>query len=94
MNRKIKIRIKYTHHPCGIPLKHETILFLPIKKKKKKIKLFFGLFCSTFFFLLSKGNFIQELNNESPEYTGSIQLGTNIIKYINHKHPSNHRPKK
>ena len=35
MNRKIKIRIKYTHHPCGIPLKHETILFLPIKKKKK-----------------------------------------------------------
>ena len=48
-----------------------------------------------FFFLwISKGNFIQELNNESPEYTGSIQPGTNIIKYINYKHPSNHRPKK
>ena len=46
------------------------------------------------FFLLSKGNFIQELNNESPEYTGSIQPGTNIIKYINYKHLSNHRPKK
>ena len=47
-----------------------------------------------FFFLISKGNFIQELNNESPEYTRSIQPGTNIIKYINYKHPSNHRPKK
>ena len=47
-----------------------------------------------FFFLISKGNFIQELNNESPEYTRSIQPRTNIIKYINYKHPSNHRPKK
>ena len=46
-----------------------------------------------FFFLISKGNFIQDLNNESPEYTRSIQPGTNIIKYINYKHPSNHRPK-
>ena len=46
------------------------------------------------FFLISKGNFIQELNNESLEYTGSIQQGTNIIKYINYKHPSNCRPKK
>ena len=46
------------------------------------------------FFLISKGNFIQELNNESPTYTGSKQPGTNIIKYINYKHPSNHRPKK
>ena len=25
-----------------------------------------------FFFLISKGNFIQILNNESPEYTGGI----------------------
>ena len=49
---------------------------------------------NNFFFLISKGNFIQELNNESPEYTRSIQPGTNIIKYINYKHPSNHRPKK
>ena len=49
MNRKIKIRINYTHHPCGRPLKHETILFLPIKKKeKKKKKLFYGLFCNTY----------------------------------------------
>ena len=49
---------------------------------------------NNFFFLISKGNFIQELNNESPEYTRSIQPRTNIIKYINYKHPSNHRPKK
>ena len=47
-----------------------------------------------FFFFLSKGNFIQEFNNESPKYTGSIHLRTNIIKYINYKHPSNHRLKK
>ena len=94
MNRKIKKRIKYTHHPCGIPLKHETILFLPIKKKKKKWNYSLVYIVALFFFLLSKGNFIQELNNESPEYTGSIQPGTNIIKYINYKHLSNHRPKK
>ena len=47
-----------------------------------------------FSFLISKGNFIQELNNESPEYTRSTQPGTNIIKYMNYKHPSNYRPKK
>ena len=47
-----------------------------------------------FFFFISKGNFIQELNNESLKYTGSIKPGTNIIKYINYKHPSNHRLKK
>ena len=47
-----------------------------------------------FFFLISKENFIQRHNNESPKYTGSIQQGTKIIKYINYKHPSNHRPKK
>ena len=29
-----------------------------------------------FIFLISKGNFIQELNNESPTYTGSKQPGT------------------
>ena len=29
---------------------------------------------------------MQKLNNESPEYTGSIQQGTKIIKYINYKH--------
>ena len=50
MNRKIKIRIKYTHHPCGIPLKHETILFLPIKKKKKKWNYSMVYFVALFFF--------------------------------------------
>ena len=63
---------------------------------------FFFLFCLDcsfgeyiyIYILISKGNFIQELNNESPTYTGSKQPGTNIIKYINYKHPSNHRLKK
>ena len=47
-----------------------------------------------FLFLISKGNFIQILNNESPKYTGSIQQETKIIKNINYKHPLNHRLKK
>ena len=50
--------------------------------------------CAECFFLIGKENFIQRHNNESPKYIGSIQQGTKIIKNINDKHPSNHRPKK
>ena len=67
---------------------HNAMLFTDLQRcDSKKSKPFF-------FFLISKGNFIQELYNESPEYIGSIQQGANIIKYINYKHPSNHRSKK
>ena len=51
-------------------------------------------FLEFFFFWISIGNFIQELNNESTKYIGSIQQGTNIIKCINYRRPSKHRPKK
>ena len=35
---------------------------------------------SFFFLIISKGNFIQELNNESPKYTESIDRHNQIHK--------------
>ena len=52
------------------------------------IKHFEHKLSNNFFFLISKGNFIQILNNESPKYTRSIQQGIKIIKYIYYKYPS------
>jgi len=38
----------------------------------KFLLLFYFILFFIFYFMISKGNFIQELNNESSEYTGSI----------------------